>query len=357
MIRIRQVLAVAGLFLRRFLPHPLNIVNTLLLPFVIAFIFGTADSRAVSQLPIGAVVARGNTPAAAFVARLDNEPGVVIHSFANARDLQTAVARSEVVAGVVVGPQGSVAVLGDAKEPLFAAADAMVHSVAARPLGRASPVATTSLSTTGAARTSGVPRAAAGMLVFWVFVNALIASSVVAEDKHSGVLNRIASAPVPATAVVTGDVLARFVICFTQALIVAALSSLVFGTTWGALVPFIVLMFVMALTAAAASVLVGVLLRRPGPEAATTAAALAALFGLLGGCFWALSNVPTPLRVAGRFTPQEWVLSAIDNLVARGAGLADIAGSIAVLFGFAAAFLALAAFGLRRSTVATRGAG
>jgi ABC-2 type transport system permease protein len=354
-IRVRQVLAVAGLFLRRFLPHPLNIANTLLLPFVIAFIFGTADSRAVSQLPIGAVVARNNATASAFVVRLDHEPGVVIHEYADARDLQTAVDRSDVVAGVVVGPQGTVTVLGDPKEPLYSAADAVVHSVAARP-PRAAPVATATLRTTGAARTSGIPRAAAGMLVFWVFVNALIASSVVAEDKHSGVLTRIASTPVPASAVVVGDVLARFVICFIQALIVAALSSLVFGTTWGALGPFVVLMFVMALTAASASVLVGVLLRRPGPEAATTAAALAAIFGLVGGCFWALSNVPTPLRVAGRFTPQEWVLSAIDNLVARGAGLADIAGSIAVLFAFAAGFLALAAYGLRRSTVATRGA-
>ena len=193
--------------------------------------------------------------------------------------------------------------IGDPKQPLFAAASAVVQSVAARPQSSTS-VSVTNLKTTEASRTNGLPRAAAGMLVFWVFVNALIASSVVAEDKQTGVLTRIASTPVSPSAVVVGDVLARFAICFVQALIVAGLSSLLFGATWGAVVPFTLLMAMLALTAAAASVLVGMMLRRPGPEAATAASAVAALLGIVGGCFWSLANAPTILQIAGRFTPQ-----------------------------------------------------
>ena len=351
MIRVRQVFAIAGLFLRRFIPHPLNPVNIFLLPFVIAVIFGTADERAVSRIPIGAVVVSADGSASARVAEIDREPGVAVRTFANEGDLAAALDRGDVAAGVVVA-QGSTRVIGDPKQPLFAAASAVVQSVAARPQSSTS-VSVTNLKTTETSRTNGLPRAAAGMLVFWVFVNALIASSVVAEDKQTGVLTRIASTPVSPASVVVGDVLARFAICFVQALIVAGLSSLLFGTTWGAVVPFALLMAMLALTAAAASVLVGMMLRRPGPEAATAASAVAALLGIVGGCFWSLSNAPTVLQVAGRFTPQAWVLSGIDALVARGAGIGDIAGSLAMLVAFASGFLVLATLRLRRTSLRT----
>jgi ABC-2 type transport system permease protein len=350
-IRVRQVFAIAGLFLRRFIPHPLNLVNIFLLPFVIAVIFGTADERAVSRIPIGAVAVSASASGSARLAEIDREPGVVVRTFANERDLEAALDRGDVAAGVVVA-DGSMNLLGDPKQPLFAAASAVVQSVAARPQSSTS-VSVTNLKTTETSRTNGLPRAAAGMLVFWVFVNALIASSVVAEDKQNGVLTRIASTPVSPSSVVVGDVLARFAICFVQALIVAGLSSLLFGTTWGAVVPFTLLMAMLALTAAAASVLVGMMLRRPGPEAATAASAVAALLGIVGGCFWSLANAPTILQVAGRFTPQAWVLSGIDALVARGAGLADIAGSLAMLVAFATGFLVLATMRLRRTSLRT----
>jgi ABC-2 type transport system permease protein len=350
--------AVSGLFLRRFAFHPMNLAGIFLMPIVIALIFGAADDRALSQIPIGVYIPQQSASATAFVHTLDKEPGVTIREYGSMTDLLRAIRRVDVSAAIVVPASlDNVEIMGDSRDPVYPAARAIVASTLARGDAHAAPasVHVDELATTAKSRETGIPRAAAGMLIFFMFVNACFASAFLIEDRARGVFARMASSPVPANVVVGGEVIGRFGLAFVQGALIAVVSSLLLGAEWGAIVPFALVLAALSVVAAGTSVLLGVLVRRPGPQAATVTLAVAAVWALVGGCFWSLNNVPTTMQVLALATPDAWALRAIDALVARGAGVTAILGDLAVLFGVGIVFLGLATYELRRSSLMPRG--
>jgi ABC-2 type transport system permease protein len=66
---------------------------------------------------------------------------------------------------------------------------------------------------------------------------------------------------------------------------------------------------------------------------------------------WPLAIVPEPMRLAGHLFPHAWAMDAFIDLISEDAGLAGIAGQLAVLAGFAAVLLAVATWRLRRALV------
>jgi ABC-2 type transport system permease protein len=347
---LRAAFAVTALFLRRYLPNPMNIGATLFLPIVIALIFGTADARAESELPIG-IVHDDSPTAVAYADALDSEPGVRLLTFGSRAALVTAVRRADVVAGVVVPPTGlSVEMIGTDADPLMKAARAVVASVAYRErvsLTTAPRVDVVELPDTEHGRATGLARAAAGMLVYCLFVNVMHTATFIAEDRKRGVYRRMGAAPASAAAVVTGEVLGRVGIGVMQCLVVALASALLFGTEWGAPVAFLLVVVALSLVASGAAVLLGVGVRRAGPQVAIAGAAIAAFLGLVGGCFWSLDIVPHAMRTIGFITPTAWALDAFDGLIARGEDLLDIGLQLAVLAGFTGVLLWLASARLR----------
>jgi hypothetical protein len=357
-MRLRQTLAVTHLFLRRFAFHPMNLACIFLLPIAIALIFGAADEKALSQLPVGVVVVNGNAQSRALLAALDREPGVSLRTYANVDALTRATRKADVSAGAVVdGRARHIEVMGDDKDAVFPATRAVIASVATRgSFDTNNSVSVTELATTKKARSTGRPRAAAGMLVYFLFVNGCFAAALLTEDRARGVMRRTASAPVSPNVIVFGEVFGRFLIVFVQGILIAVVSSLLLGATWGAVLPFGAVVFALAAVAAGASVLLGLTIIKPGPEGAIVAFAIAAVAALAGGSFWSLDFVPPVMRALAYVTPNAWALRAIDSLVARGAWFGAIAVDLLVLLGFAALFLALAAVGLRRALLAPEAA-
>ena len=193
------------------------------------------------------------------------------------------------------------------------------------------------------------------MLVYFVFANAVFTSWFLLEDRARGILLRSASCPVPGLAFAAGEVIGRFVIALLQAMLVALVSSLLFGTTWGALFPFFLVLVGLSAVAAGTSVLLGIVIARPGPQATSAGTAVVAVSALLGGCFWSLTIVPRAMRTIAYITPEAWTLRAFESLAVRGGGLADIVVDIVVLFAFAIGFLALATVTLQRTTLIPAG--
>jgi ABC-2 type transport system permease protein len=70
---------------------------------------------------------------------------------------------------------------------------------------------------------------------------------------------------------------------------------------------------------------------------------------MLGGCMWPLAIVPEPMRLAGHLFPHAWAMDAFIDLISEDAGLAGIAGKLAVLLGFAAVLLTVASWRLHRA--------
>jgi len=355
----RQTFAITRLFLRRFAFHPMVLACIFVMPLVIALIFGTADERALSRMPVGVLQTGDARVDAQLVDALDAEPGIDIRSYSSYDDLVRSVRRADVAGGVVTGPDGAVMVYGDTRDPIYVSARAVIHSVAARGgvVVDTDPqqVQVSELATTDRARATGRPRAAAGMLVFWVVVNGCFMATFLTEDRARGVLYRTAAGPVRASAIVTGEVLGRVLLTFIQGVLIVAITSVVLGATWGALLPLTLVLIALAMVSAGLSVLLGLVIGPPGPEAAIQVIAVAAVCGLLGGCFWTLAFVPSAMRTLAYVTPHAWALRAIENMAARGAGVGGVSLELAVLAGFAISFLAIATFGLRRATLTVEG--
>ena len=68
---------------------------------------------------------------------------------------------------------------------------------------------------------------------------------------------------------------------------------------------------------------------------------------MLGGCMWPLEIVGDTMRTVGHAVPHAWAVDAWVELLSRGGGLADIAGQLAVLGGFALVLLTAATLRLR----------
>ncbi|WP_156807470.1 hypothetical protein [Effusibacillus pohliae] len=51
--------------------------------------------------------------------------------------------------------------------------------------------------------------------------------------------------------------------------------------------------------------------------------------------------MPDGMRRIAEFVPQTWAMKGFTELMARGGTVSDILGSVVVLFGFAAVFLAV----------------
>jgi ABC-2 type transport system permease protein len=62
---------------------------------------------------------------------------------------------------------------------------------------------------------------------------------------------------------------------------------------------------------------------------------------MLGGVFWPLEVVPAFMQKIAQFVPQTWAMKGFTELMARGGGVGDILGSVAILMGFAVVFLAM----------------
>jgi ABC-2 type transport system permease protein len=217
------------------------------------------------------------------------------------------------------------------------------------------PVDVSELATTQQARSTGRPRAAAGMLVYWVVVNGCFMATFLTEDRARGVIQRTAAGPVPANAIVAGELLGRVALTFVQGVAIVLLSSSLLGATWGGTVPLVFVLAALSLVAAGISVLLGILIQRPGPEAAIQVIAVAAVLGLTGGCFWTLAFVPSAMRTLAYVTPHAWAMRALESTSARGVGLAGIAPELCILAGFGVGLLIVATYGLHRATVARGG--
>jgi ABC-2 type transport system permease protein len=197
---------------------------------------------------------------------------------------------------------------------------------------------------------SGFNYTAPSNLVLFVFITSLAGAAALIEERRIGVTRRMLAAPTTASAILLGETLGRFLLALLQGLIVFTVGWLVFGVDWGDPPAALLLVTVFALVGTGAGMLFGSLLRTP-EQATSIGPPIGIALGMLGGCMWPLAIVPAPMRLAGHLFPHAWAMDAFIDLISEDAGLAGIAGKLAVLAGFAAVLLALATWRLRRALV------
>ncbi len=351
----------------------------LLIVFVVGLAFGSGDqviriAATAPDTPLAAdlldqlraddalevVVADGAEAVRVAVERGDAQGGVVV---ADGYDAALAAGGQVTVELITDDAEGVGAVVGQAVAGAGAQADARI--VALRAAGVDDLAA-------GLSRLDGVDRSltvdrrllaedAAGLprgydatagqnLILFVFITALAGGVQLIESRRLGVTRRSLAAPVRSGTLLVGESISRFVIAMGQGLVVIVGTVVLFGVEWRNLPVTLLLLAIFALVGAGVAMLLGAVMSND-EQADSLIAPLGIGLGMLGGCMWPLEVVPGWMRAVGHVTPHAWAVDVLNDLQGRGAGLADVAGHLAVLGVAAVLLLAVAGVALRRRLV------
>jgi ABC-2 type transport system permease protein len=387
-----KVLSMAGVTLLRLARDRLALFFVVLLPVVIILVVGLTFAEAGSErLPVGVLDQGGGPLSAELQAELATSPALEPRGYDGLDALRKAVRRGVVAAGVVVpagydqalrteGADAQVTFVVDQTRSAPAAVRSAVAAAVSRQaamvqaarfaegtagvsfdaaLARARAlsgeqeqvrVESTTIGGREDALPSGFNYTAPSNLVLFVFITSLAGAAALVEERRLGVTRRMLAAPTTVSTILFGETLGRFLVALLQGLIIFVVGWLVFGVDWGDPPAALLLLTVFALVGTGAGMLFGSVLRT-AEQATSIGPPVGIALGMLGGCMWPLAIVPEPMRLAGHLFPHAWAMDGFIDLIAEDAGLAGIAGKLAVLAGFAAVLLALATWRLRRALV------
>jgi ABC-2 type transport system permease protein len=384
-----KALTIAAVELRRLLRWRANVFFLFVLPMLIILLLGAAFGGS-NEARIGVVGGHGGPLARQFVSALDRRPSTVLSAYATRAELQRAVARGKIDAGLVLPGDydARVAAGRPARVGWFARPDSVaqqlrttIDSVAteqaqalvvagliqradgesfpralarARAAAAAVPRASVHISAPDGGAYAGTESrfeaGASSQLLLFIFLNSLNGAVWLIETRRLGVARRMLSTPTSTRTILAGEVLGRFAIALIQALIIIVGTALAFGVSWGNPLGTAAIVVAFSLVGTGGGVLLGSLFgdtEQAGPVALLLGLGLAAL----GGSMAPLEVFPDTARTIAHVTPHAWANDAFSALLRHGGGLSSVLTEVAVLLAFAAALLVLATWRLRRAIV------
>ena len=328
-------------------------------PLAIAAVLGFAfaGNATTRTLPIGV---SGAPPAlvhaAVHASQLPDD--VVVRLVPSAADLRRRVADGTLAAGVVVSPARTS--LSDLLIPMVAPggtpspgfdvvdrADALIGQEVAEAVaaglasrlyagrlqhGTASDVAAISVSasTLGNGGKAVLDYFAPSIAVVFLFIGSGLGMRSLMMERAMGTLARLAAAPIRASAIVWGKLLAIALTGLTSILIVWGVTVAVFGARWGD--PLGVLMMCIGATAATCGLGAFVTSFARSPQEAFAASLVVGLvLALLGGNLLPPGALPWALQVLSLGTPNGWALVGFGRLALLGDPASSIVGPFLVL--------------------------
>lgn len=383
-----KALAIAAVDVRRLLRQRANLFFLFVLPMLIILLLGAAFGSSAAR--VGVYAGPGRL-AGQLVSTLRSEQNLTLRRYQHAADVERAVERGDVEAGLVV-PDGYDATLraggtvtlrylgrpdtlatqlGPTIQSAVASQSELIraarflqqrHAASSfdKGLGSATSVAASIpliavrlTDPTGAAYPQAQGQfatSASTQLLLFIFFTSLTGASTLIETRRLGVARRMLSTPTSVRTVLLGAGLGRLAIAVLQALLIM-LGALALGVSWGNPLAAALLVFAFCLVGSGAGLLVGSALANE-----QQARAVAFLFGLglaaLGGSMVPLEVFPHTMRVVAHITPHAWANDAFGKLLHHGATLPDIAVDIGILLAYAAALLGLSTWMLRRRLTA-----
>lgn len=359
------------------------IVMMLIAPFVLALIMGAAfgtptasDNQALDPVPVAVVNTDSGAQGQAFAAALNTGAAAQTLRVLPSTDRAAAealLASGAARAALLIGPDFSAAleraesgpamvqILADPAAPIGAAVTMAVAEQVAAQLGtpivaqriapafgqpttelraaaavaapqlrlRDAPLNGTSLATSPLA--FFVPSMAIFFLMFTMFDGP---RSLLVEQSNN-TLGRMLTTPVPFWQVLLGKLLGTFLTGVLQFSLLVLASALVLGVDWGGSPVALALMVVTFVAAAAGIGTLVAALAKDLTQATMIGSSLTLLFGLLGGNFFTLGELPGWLQAISMLSINRWGLSGLTDLTLRGAGLPDVLPEAAVLAGVA----------------------
>ncbi len=161
------------------------------------------------------------------------------------------------------------------------------------------------------------------------------------DERDWGTLARLRVSGAPASGMMLGKLLSRFLIGLGQMILLFGAGWVLFGislgrNSWALLFPAAAISF----AAAAFSLVIACVANTR--DAVLPIGAMAALaMSAMGGCWWPLDFEPYWMRALALGMPTTWTMEAFNNLMIRGLGPSSTAWPAAVTFTIGVVFLAL----------------
>ena len=205
------------------------------------------------------------------------------------------------------------------------------------------------------ARPSSVQQSVPGWLVFGMFFVVAAIAGLFVDERSCGALARLRSMGATPTTLLAAKVAPYMLVNGVQAALMLSVGVWLMpvlgadalsleGVSWGALV-----LVVLAISAAAVSLALAIAcLVRTQAQAATLGPILNVLMAALGGIMVPLFVMPEVMQQIAVYSPMNWGLEALLDVMVRGADVSTVSPRIGRLGGFSVLMLTLAYLLFRR---------
>ena len=165
-------------------------------------------------------------------------------------------------------------------------------------------------------------------LMFLMYTVSYGGRSILAE-KAQGTLPRLLVSPTNSTQILGGKVFGIYLTGVAQMLILIGATSLLFQLKWGDPLGVVLLVFAAVFGATGWGMIITALARTPA-QVGSVGSATMLIFGILGGSFISLDQMPTYIQTISRITPNSWALDGFTTL-ALGGTLSNLSAPITAL--------------------------
>jgi ABC-2 type transport system permease protein len=170
---------------------------------------------------------------------------------------------------------------------------------------------------------------APGMALLFLMYTVSYGGRSILAERSQGTLLRLLVSPTSSAQVLGGKVLGIFLTGAAQVGILIAASSIFFGVDWGDTAGVVVLILAAVFGATGWGMLITALARSPA-QVGSVGSAIMLIFGILGGSFINLEQMPPFFRAVSKITPNAWGLDGFTTL-ALGGGLPNLKEPILAL--------------------------
>ncbi len=158
---------------------------------------------------------------------------------------------------------------------------------------------------------------APGMALLFLMYTVSYGGRSILAERSQGTLPRLLVSPTSAAQVLGGKVLGIFFTGVAQVGILILASTLFFGVEWGDTLGVIILILAAVFGATGWGMLITAFARTQA-QVGSLGSALMLIFGILGGSFIDLEQMPSMMRTLSRITPNAWGLDGFTTLALGG---------------------------------------
>lgn len=171
---------------------------------------------------------------------------------------------------------------------------------------------------------------APGMALMFLMYTVSYGGRSLLQERSQGTLPRLLISPTSNAQVLGGKILGVFLTGCAQMGILIAASSLLFQLKWGDPLGVVALVLAAAFAASGWGMLLTAAVRTQG-QVSSLGSALMLIFGVLGGSFINVNDMPLFVQPVSKITPNAWALDGF-AILAQGGALPEIATPLTALF-------------------------